>query len=114
MISFFNSSVSAINAAFEMQAASAHNVANALTDGFKSLVASTQENKNEGVKVTVSQNPQSGTVYVTGNGKEAESSNVDYARETVNQINARHLLAANIAALKTYQDMYKSVIDIRA
>jgi flagellar hook protein FlgE len=70
--------------------------------------------KNEGVKVTVSQNPQSGTVYVTGNGKEAESSNVDYARETVNQINARHLLAANIAALKTYQDMYKSVIDIRA
>jgi flagellar hook protein FlgE len=114
VISSVKSSVSAINAAFEMHAASAHNVANSRTDGFKSLVTSTEENRNGSVTVNVTQNPEPGTVYDNENGEQVESSNVDYARETVNQMNAKHLLAANIAALKTYQDMEKSVIDIMA
>ncbi len=114
MISPPNSSVSAIHAVFQMQAVSAHNVANSNTDGFKSSVASTQENKNGGVTVTVSQNTEPGAVYYKGNGEEAESSNVDYARERVSQINARTQLALNIAALKTYEEMYKSVIDMMA
>ena len=114
MILPLNSSVSAINAVFKMQDILAHNVANSNTDGFKSSVASTEENKNGGVTVTLRQNPQPGAVYDKGDGTEAESSNVNYAREAVNQINARTQLAANIAALKTSDGMYKSVIDIMA
>ena len=114
MISSVKSSVSAINAAFEMNAASAHNVANSLTDGFKSLVTSTEDNRNGSVTVNVRRNPEPGAVYDNENGEQVESSNVDYAREAVNQMNARYMLAANIAALKTYQDMEKSIIDILA
>ena len=114
MISSVKSSVSAINAAFEMNAASAHNVANSHTDGFKSLVTSTENNRNGSVTVNVRRNPEPGAVYDNENGEQVESSNVDYAREAVNQMNARYMLAANIAALKTYQDMEKSVIDIMA
>jgi flagellar basal-body rod protein FlgC len=114
MITPLNSSVSAINAVFKIQAVSAHNIANSNTDGFKSSVASTQENQNGSVTVTVNQNTEPGAVYYKGDGTEAETSNVDYAREAVNQINARTQLAANIAALKTQDDMYRSVIDIMA
>jgi len=112
MISSVNSSVSALHAADRMLEVSAHNVANANTDGFKSSVASAQEDINGGVKVTISQNTRPGTVYNTGDGKLAESSNTDYAREAVDQISARAMFAANVASLKTYGEMYKSIIDI--
>ena len=112
MISSINSSVSALHAADRMLEVSAHNVANANTDGFKSSVASAQEDINGGVKVTISKNSQPGTVYDTGDGIMAESSNVNYATEAVNQISARTLFAANVASLKTYREMYKSIIDI--
>jgi flagellar hook protein FlgE len=114
MISPVNSSVSAINAALQMQAASAHNVSNAQTDKFKSTVVTAQEHENGGVKVTLSHNPEPGAVYDNGYGKVAESSNVNYARERVNQISARNLFAANIASLKTFQDMNETLIDIMA
>jgi len=114
MISSVKSSLSAINAAFEMHAASANNVANANTDGYKSLVTSTNENRNGSVTVSVRKNTEPGVVYDVGDGTKAESSNVDYAREAVNQMNARYLLAANIAALNSYQELHKSVIDIKA
>ncbi len=114
MISPINSSVSAINAALKKRAASSHNIANVNTDGFKSVVASLQENRNGGVSVKISKNPQPGAVYDKGNGEETESSNVDLAVESVQQIIARNMFAANIAALKTYQEMEESVIDIMA
>jgi flagellar basal-body rod protein FlgC len=114
MTSPLNIAVSAINAAFQMQAASAHNIANSNTDGYKSLDASTEESITGGVTVTISKDPQPGTSYYTSDGEEAETSNVDYARERVTQINARTLLAASIVSLQTYEEMQKSVIDIMA
>ncbi len=114
MISPLYSAVSGINAAFKKQSASAHNVANSNTDGYKSLVASAQENENGGVKVTISKNTEPGAVYDNGYGKVAEYSNVNYARETVEQVSNKHLFAANVASLRTYEEMTESLIDILA
>jgi len=114
MITSVSSSISGINAALQMQSASAQNVSNANTDGYKSKVASAVEDKNGGVKVTISNNEEPGPVYDNGYGRVSELSNVDYAGERVNQINARQLFAANVASLKTYQEMSDSLIDIIA
>ncbi len=114
MISPLYSAVSGINAAFKKQAASSHNVANSHTDGFKSLVASAQENENGGVKVSISKSTEAGAEYDDGYGKVAEYSNVNYAREAVDQLSARSLFATNIASLKTYEEMTESLIDILA
>ena len=112
MISPVSSSISGITAALQMQEVSAHNVTNANTDGYKSSVASAKETKTGGVKVTISKSTQPGPVYDKGYGKEAVHSNVDYARERVNQISARTLFAANVASLKTYQEMSETIVDI--
>ncbi len=114
MIAPVSSSISGINAALQMQAVSASNVTNANSDGYKSKVASTQETKTGGVKVTISENSQPGPDYDNGYGKIAEYSNVDYARERVSQINARSLFAANVASLKTYEEMSETIIDLMA
>jgi flagellar basal-body rod protein FlgC len=114
MISPLYIAVSGINAAFKKQAASAHNVANSNTDGFKSLVASAEEHEHGGVKVSISKNTEPGADYDNGYGKVAEYSNVTYAREAVDQTSNRHLFAANIASLKTYEEMNESLIDILA
>jgi len=114
MISPIYSAASGINAALRKQDASAHNVANSNTDGFKSLVASSQENEHGGVKVTISKNTEPGAVYDNGYGKVAEYSNVNYAREAVDQISSRTQFAANLSSLKTYEEMSESVIDILA
>ncbi len=114
MISPLYSAVSGINAALKKQAVSANNVANSNTDGFKSSVASTQENEHGGVKVTISRGSEPGAVYDNGYGTVAEYSNVNYAREAVDQGSARNLFAANLAALKTQEEMSESLIDILA
>lgn len=114
MISPLYSSVSGINAAFKKQAVSAHNVANSNTDEYKSLVASAQEHENGGVEVTISKNTEPGAIYDNGYGKTAEYSNVDYAGEVIDQINARTLFAANLTSLKTYEEMSESLINILA
>ena len=114
MISAIHHTLSGIRAAVGLQSVSANNVANANTDGFKGGIARVEEGNGNGVKVTLSQHKDSGTMYDRGDGSRVESSNVDIARESVRQINATHLLRANIAALKTSNDMMGNMIDILA
>ncbi len=114
MIQPLYSAVSGINAAFKKQSVSAHNVANLNTDGYKSSVASAQEGEHGGVKVTISKSTEPGAVYDNGYGKVAEYSNVNYAREAVDQVNAKTQFAANLAVLKTSEEMTESLIDIIA
>lgn len=112
MISSVNSSISALHAAERLLEVSAHNVANANTDGYKSSVASVNEDEHGGVKVTVSKSAQPGTEYDRGDGVVVESSNVNYATEAVNQISARAMYAANVASLRTYEETYETLIDL--
>jgi flagellar basal body rod protein FlgC len=43
-----------------------------------------------------------------------ETSNVGYSEEVVEQIKARHLLSANIAAIKRTVEAHESLMDILA
>ncbi len=114
MISPANSSISAINAALTQQAVSAHNIANSNTNGYKRAVATTEEDAHGGVNVSIGKDPDQGPTYVRPDGIEVVTSNVDQAREAVDQIRARTMLAANVESLRTYEETLKSTIDIVA
>ena len=112
MVSAVNSSLSAIKAADKLLKVSAHNIANANTDEYKSQVASVSEGDHGGVKVTVSQSTEPGAEYDRGDGVRVESSNVDYVNEIVNQIRAKEMYQANLAVLKNNEETHKALIDI--
>lgn len=108
-----SASVSGIRAAFKMLDASAHNTANLNTDGFKKHAVLLSEANGGGVFAKESVTASAGPLYMS-NGNIYEASNADYGEEAVNQIIARQMLSANIAALKTADSMQKSLLDLFA
>ncbi len=114
MISAFSSSISGIKAAFKMLDVSAHNTANLNTDGFKGQKVNLTENAVGGVNSTVETSTNPGPQYLAGDGSVTEGSNTNLAEETVNKMLASHYLSANIAALKTSDEMQDSLLDIIA
>ncbi len=114
MISAFSSSLSGMRAAFQMLDVSANNTANINTDGFKRQRLNLSEAASGGVTTAVETTTDPGAPYLSWDGTVVEGSNVDIAEEAVNQIIARRYLSANIAALKTADEMYESILDIIA
>ncbi len=114
MISSFSSSISGMQAAFKMLDVSAHNTANINTDGFKRQRINLTENAIGGVTSTVETSTDPGPSYLSGNGTVVEGSNADIGEEIVNQMIAQRYLSANIASLKTADEMYGSLLDIIA
>lgn len=114
MISPYSSALSGIRAAFTMLDVSAHNTANINTDGFKKQKAILSEAPGGGVAASVERVNSSGPSYLDPSGKFIEASNVDYADEAVFQLSARRFMSVNIAALKTADEMQKSLLDIFA
>jgi flagellar basal-body rod protein FlgC len=110
----FNSSITAIKAAFGTLSASAHNTANINTDGFKKERTILGENKQGGVSAKTGVSKEAGTLYQNSDGKMVEDSNVEISEEIANQMLAKHLLSANIAVLKTTNDIEKDLINILA
>ncbi len=90
-----NSAVSALNAYGERQAVTANNIANQITPGFTPTEANMTEGDDGGVKVTLSQNQNSG--------------GVDEAREIVNMITNQTGFEANISTLQTSEQMNKTI-----
>lgn len=113
MLSSLSSAVSGIKAAFKMLDVSAHNTANMDTDGFKRQTVKLNEGSDGGVVVTLGKDTSAGGLYQS-NGKLTEASNVNYADEAVTRIVSKHYLSANIIALKTADEMTKSLLDIKA
>ena len=113
MSSSFSSSISGIRAAFGVLAVSAHNTANINTGGFKKQQVNLIESDNEGVVVKIRKSTE--TRALRQNNKDInidEASNVDIVEEIGVQIGVKNLLSANIAALKTANEVEKSLIDI--
>lgn len=110
----FSSSISGIQAAFHTLNVSAHNTANMNTDGFKKQRVSLSEGNHKMVTVNVIESSEPGPMYHHANGTIAEASNVDISEEALTQMSAKHLLSANIAALKTSEEMQKGLLDIVA
>ncbi|MBI5643487.1 MAG: hypothetical protein HY954_08440 [Deltaproteobacteria bacterium] len=114
MLSSLGFALSGIKAALKMLDTSAHNTANANTDGYQKQKAELNEQDNGGVIVTLTSTSASGAKQTDANGAAVEASTTDYAEEAAAQISAKHLLGANAAALKTEDEMQKSIIDIFA
>ncbi|MFQ5964983.1 MAG: flagellar basal body rod C-terminal domain-containing protein [Candidatus Scalinduaceae bacterium] len=110
----FSSSVSGIRAAFDVLDSSAHNTANINTDGFKKQNFSLSEGAIGEVVVNLSESTESGPLHQNKEGSMVEASNVSLFEEIVEQMNARHLLSANIAVIKRTDEAQKSLIDIMA
>ena len=110
----FNSSVSGIRAAIDMLSVSAHNTANINTDGFKKQLVNLRDGHDSGVIVDITESTETGSLYRNKRGDMVEASNVNYVEEVVVQINARHLLSANAAAIKRTDEAQESLMDIIA
>ncbi len=98
MNSLSSIALSGMNAAQTSLNASAHNVANLATDGFKRQEAVQTEQAGGGVSTTVRQ------AEVAGNALETD---------VVTQLQAKHSFIANLAVFKTSNQMAGALLDTR-
>ncbi len=110
----FNSSISGIRAGINTLNVSANNTANINTDGYKKQRADYRDDNINGVLVDITESNESGVLYKNKSGDVVELSNVDYVEEVAEQINARHLVSANSAAIKSTDEALESLLDIIA
>jgi flagellar basal-body rod protein FlgC len=109
-------SVAGINAFFKKMDVTAHNVANLNTDNYKRRIPHVTEDKNGLPETTVAidhtpglENPRKAG---EPEGTPREMSNVNYAEEAVNMIEAEMGVKANVKALKVAGEMFGSLLDI--
>ena len=109
------SSLSAIKAFGTKMGVTANNIANVETKGFKKSTATLVEGHKENVEVEITQPDIPGPVIVDetdGQLTETEMSNVDLAEEIPQTILAQRGYEANLATIRTQDEMLKSIIDI--
>jgi flagellar basal-body rod protein FlgC len=114
MLSPLGASLSGLRAGLEKLDASANNVANLSTDGFKKDLVLLSEGVAGGVVVEIGKSTKSGPFYQSPQGELIEASNTDLAEEAVEQILAKYTFSMNLAMVKTVDEMQKSVIDLIA
>ena len=113
-MSSINTSLSALHAAVERLNLSAHNTANANTDGFKTLEATLKEGKEGGVVVSIEESGEEAAAYQVAGSGAVEPSNADYVDEAVEQSIVEELFLANLEALKAADEADESILDIMA
>ena len=109
------STLSAIKAFGEKMGVTANNIANVQTEEFKKTTATLVEGPKENVEVEITQPDISGPVIVDETDEQLtqkEMSNVDLAEEIPQTIIAQRGYEANLATLRTQDEMMKSIIDI--
>jgi flagellar basal-body rod protein FlgC len=89
---------------------SAHNVANSNTDGFDPQRVDQVELRNGGTRGYISQPDLTNPIYAR-DGMLVEASNTDLASETINQMQATNAFKANLATLRTSDEMIGSLFD---
>ena len=89
---------------------SAHNVANSNTDGFDPQRVDQVDLRTGGVRAQVSQPDRGNPIYMR-DGSITEASNTDLVTETVDQMQASNAFKANLAALRTSDEMVGSLLD---
>ncbi len=91
-------SLSGMNAAQSRLAAAAHNIANQSTPGFKRQTVQASTVPEGGVKTSLGTAPEAGNALVN---------------DVVDQLQAKHSFAANLAVFKTRDRMLGTVLDDR-
>ena len=92
---------------------SARNVANVNTDGYLASRVTTQEARDGGVTYRSVPNDTPKLTY-NRDGRQAAMSNTDLAQETVERIGAASAFKANLAVLKTDDDMKRTLLSLKA
>ncbi len=116
MISSINTSLSGLLAQQKKVDATAHNVANVETDGFKKSRVTLNEGENDGVSASVTQIDTPGPMVLeqTGGGEEmVEKSNVELTEEIPDLVVARRSYQANLKVIQTQDEMIGSLLDIK-
>ena len=114
MISALNGTLSALSAFVTKLGATADNIANVNTDGFKRNRAVMHEDDNGGVRVELSKDQSPGLRYdVIEDGKkvEKETSNVDLAEEITDLMLTKRAYQANLKTIETQDEMLGSLLD---
>ena len=115
MISSAKSTLSALNAFDKKMNVIANNMANVEMEEFKKSRATLVESPENSVKVEVTQpeDPGPTVVQVTdGQFEEKEMSNVDLSEEIPQSIVAQRGYEANLATIRTQDEMLNSILDI--
>ena len=115
MIHTTNNTLSSLSAFEKKIDVTANNIANVLTDEFKKSRVTMQEGEPEGVKAVIDRVEIQGfpkESIIDGDTVTVESSNVDLSEELPEMIIARSAHGANLKALKSYNDMMGSLLDI--
>ena len=111
-------SVAGINAFFKKMDVTAHNIANLNTDNYKRSISHIEQDKNglPETKVTIDNTPGLENPKKVGEAKGPpwEMSNVSYAEEAVNMIEAEMGVKANVKTLKAAGETFGSLLDIFA
>ncbi|MEA1893133.1 MAG: hypothetical protein U9N33_10555 [Campylobacterota bacterium] len=98
-----SSNISSIQSHQTMMSASANNIANANTDNYIPTSTTMQDNGN-----SVSANSRK----ADDNGSKASQTNL--SKELPDQIIVQDMTAANVAAIKTQDDMLGTLLDLKA
>ncbi len=112
MTSVFDVSLSGLRAFARKLEASAHNVANVSTDGFKRLEVTAADQPDGGVRTTVEEVAAPGLeVVAPETGEVKELSNVDLSDEMINMIIAQRGFEANLQVIRAENEMVGRLID---
>lgn len=117
MLSAIDSAVSGLQAYSLKTQATANNVANLNTDGFKRDVVTLSSRAPQGVSANASKDQSPGALVEesTGDGMEmVEQSNADLVQEMPDMIVEKAGFSANIKTLQTTDQMTKTLIDLKA
>ena len=110
----FASALSGIQAGSRLLGASAHNIANAQTENFKRTRTVLEESSTGGVIVSLSTDNRPGPHFTTGEDPFTlrEGSNVELEEELIHTLEATHLIEANLASIRTQDQVLGSLLDI--
>ena len=115
MISSIRNTLSALKAFDKKMAVIANNVANVETEEFKKSRATLVEGPESSVKVEITQPEDPGPTVVEvkdGQIEEKEMSNVNLAEEIPQSIVTQRGYEANLAIIRTQDEMLNSILDI--
>ena len=107
--------VSALQAFSRQVSVGANNIANSLSDDFKSSRALNTEGKDNQVTTTITKSTNQGPLVedpLKNDGSLKELSNTDIAEELVQQISAQHGFNANAKTIHTYEETMGSLLDV--
>lgn len=117
MLSAISSAVSGLQAYSLKTQATANNVANMNTEGFKRDVVTLSNQAPQGVSASVSKDNSEGAFVAepTSDGTEmVEQSNTDLVQEMPDLIMEKNGFSANIKTLQTTDQMMETLINLKA